>query len=248
MFLTRPSRGSCERSPGYSAIVIAILILFLSPTPGLPSQIHFDIDTPTTGSISWAGGEAPLVGSDIEVDQVMGLGTPNYPDVAYSVTDGELDFQTGKCLDVIDEGPFYRWTFAGGGWITLTGGVDFDGDGSNIPTGTLLMDGEFSFCEVTYMDFYGAEKKWSVTFASFTDDKAEGLTTHYGMPSGLYNGNFNISFEAEDDDPTDGFESSDVLSGDISNYAIIPAPAAAWLLGSGLIGLVVVRRRLDKGQ
>lgn len=103
------------------------------------------------------------------------------------------------------------------------------------------MRGEFSFCEVTYVDLPG-NQDWSVTFASFTDEKHEDLTNFYGMPSGLYNGNFNISFEVEDSNPADGFASSDVLSGDISNYPIIPAPAAAWLLGSGLIGLVVVWR------
>jgi len=224
---------------------MAIVILLLLPTPGLPSQIHFDIDTVTTGSISWAGETAPLVGSDIEVDQVMGLGTPNDPDVPYSLIDGEFDFETGNWSNHSHTGNVHRWTFSGGGSLTLTGGVDFPGDSWDIAYDAEqppeLMHGEFSFCEVTYVDLPGAQN-WSVAIASFTDTKHADLLGYYGMPSGLYNGNFNISFEVEDTDPTDGFTSSDVLSGDISNYPIIPTPAAAWLLGSGLIGLVVVRR------
>ena len=141
-------------------------------------------------------------------------------------------------------GQIHRWTFAGRGSLTLTGGVDFGGAGTNIAEGTKLMkDGEFSFNEVTWLDFFPGENKWFVTIASFADYKDKDLLTHYGMPGGLYNGNCNISFEAEDDNPTDGFTSSKVLSGDISNYPAVPIPGAVWLFGSGLIGLVGLGRK-----
>ncbi len=243
MLLGKQSQRVSAGWPGLVLVVIATFILVSSPMLAPASQIHFDIDTLTAGTISWAGGNAPFVGTDIEVDQVMGLDTPNYSGVAYPLIDGELDFVTGKWQNYSEMGPIHRWTFAGGGSLTLTGGVDFGSDGTNIPAGTELMkDGEFSFNEVTWLDFYPGDEKWFITIASFTDYKNEDLLTHYGMPSVLYNGNFNISFEVQNTDPTDGFVSSRVLSGDISNYPV-PIPAAVWLLGSGLIGLVGLRRR-----
>jgi len=112
VLLARRSPGSYERWPGFSAMAIAILILLLSPTPGLSCQMHFHIDTAASGSISCAGGTARVVGSDIEVDQVMGLGTPNDPDVACLLRGGKLDFQSGNSNVHYVTGGFHTGTFS----------------------------------------------------------------------------------------------------------------------------------------
>ena len=81
MLLGKQSQRVSAGWPGLVLVAIATFILVSSPMLAPASQIHFDIDTLTAGTISWAGGDSPLVGTDIEVDQVMGLDTPNHPDV-----------------------------------------------------------------------------------------------------------------------------------------------------------------------
>ncbi len=243
--MLRKKQQRLAGGPGLAVVAIAAFFLFFSPIHAAASQIHFDIDTITTGTISWAGGDAPLVGANIEVDQVMGLGTPSHAGVGHDLTKGLLNFTTGPMVNTSSSGNIYTWSFGQGGSLTLTGGVPVitttDKDTE------LIYNGEFIFDTVTCVAFSPYLDKWCVTMASFTDKKNDALLNYYGMPIVPYTGQFNISFEvAAGTKPLDGFKSSEVLSGDISNYPQIPIPGAVWLLGSGLIGLVVVRRRFVK--
>ena len=229
---------------GLAVIAIAALVFVSSPVLAA-SQIHFDIDSETPGSISWAGGLNPLVGTDIEVDQVIGLGTPQLSGTAYNLIGGLLSFQTGGYVSYTPGTNINQWEFAGGGSLAITGSVDFAGDAPDIAH-TTLMSGVFIYNGVVNLEHNFNSNEWLVTFASFNDDKNDLLLERYGMPDVPYYGDFNISFEVQgDSNLLDGFASTNVLSGDISNYPV-PIPASALLLGSGIVGLIGFGKRMRK--
>src|SRR5262249_57435774 len=64
-----------RRSGIWTRLVLSLLCFFpmLGATAHADSILDFGIVTPTTGSISYAGGAAPLVGLGIDVDLVTGL-------------------------------------------------------------------------------------------------------------------------------------------------------------------------------
>jgi hypothetical protein len=76
---------------------------------------------------------------------------------------------------------------------------------------------------------------------AFTDTKHPELLAFYGLPDIGYVGGLNISFSTTAN-MGNLFTSDQIFSGDIINQPV-PVPAAVWLFGSGLIGLVGVARR-----
>lgn len=88
--------------------------------------------------------------------------------------------------------------------------------------------------------------EFGTVVVSFTDQNNSDLASYYGFPDDLsWIGNFSISFFADPHDQNGAFESSRVGTGDIYNTPV-PIPAAAWLLDTGLVGLLLIRRRMKK--
>src|SRR4051794_2429755 len=106
------------------------------------SILDFNLDAvhPAGASISYAGGANPLVGSNLSVDSVVGLGTPLNDLSMLSLTGGRLDFQTGN-LTGSDAG---HWFFGPGGSITITTTAPIVPGASNT-----LLSGTFTSAEVT---------------------------------------------------------------------------------------------------
>lgn len=110
-----------------------------------PAQAGYELDFgmvfPTPGTISYAGGASALVGSNIQVDNVVGgMDVPAHSNIMLNLAGGVLDFTTGS-LSSYSNG---TWDFNGGGTITLMGGIDLNGDGIlEIPLGTTLLSGTF---------------------------------------------------------------------------------------------------------
>ena len=201
-------------------LILALGLIFAPATVKATPILDFGIIAPTTGSISYAGGAAPLVGAGISVDNVVGLGTPLNNGVTVDLPGYFLNFSSGNFTGSTSN----SWIFGPGGSISIANGV-------TLLSGTL-----------TSASVIAAGGTFKVAITGFNDTKYEPMLNFYGLPTDVpYVGNFNLSFNATGL-PPGAFRSTEVLSGDITNSPI-PEPATMLLLGSGLIGLAGFARR-----
>jgi hypothetical protein len=219
-------------------MVIVAMALVLCGAFAMSAQA-FDIDFTvsqfqTGASISFAGGATPLVGTNLVITEVGGIGTPlnSGPGGVLPITNGLLNFTSGNFVAVDPS----HWDFEGGGPITITGSIL----GSPVE---LLMEGTLSGARVFAPD----SNNFSVVRLTFTDTKDFqyfDLLDYFGI-SGISTlvGSANLGFFQASPAavPPDAFASNQVGSGDVHN---LPVPPAVWLFGSGLLGLVGLRRKL----
>jgi hypothetical protein len=214
------------------AVGVTALLLTSAQAHAL-QMLDFGVIAPSSGSISFAGGVAPLVGSGIDVDNVVGL--PGGPTLTCSGC--ILNFTTGALTGTTAT----TWDFGGGvtSSISITGTVL---NGTTVVASGSLLTGTFGMATVT--NFGGTFK---IANAAFDDVKDPDLLAFFGLPVWIpYNGNFNISFMTTSTSPPGAFTSSIVLSGDIVNTPT-PEPGTMMLLGSGLAGFgYLARRRRNK--
>lgn len=212
--------------------LITMLGLSLSPLPAQAAPIlDFGIIAPTSGTISYAGGTTPLVGSGISVDNVVGLGTPLNAGTAQACVGCFLNFTTGNFISSVPQ----SLTFGAGGIITLTGAIP----SLNIAPGTTLLDGSFSANPIVT-----SLGEFKLAGGGFADTKIQTLTNFFGLPNASFTGGFNVLFQAPGIPPS-GFASTVVLSGDVANSPVpgTPEPGTLLLIGSGLVGIGVGARR-----
>jgi hypothetical protein len=218
------------------AIGLWVTELCISPS-AMAVELDFNLSAPTSGTIYYGGSGGALLGSNIEVDNVVGLSTPANANVTSVCFSCLLNFNSGF---LTGSGPQNGgwWSFGPGGTISITGGVQLQG-GTDIPLGTTLLTGSFNNAFVQ-----GLGTQFKVTFGSFTDTKNADLLSYYGLPLGSYNGALTLLFAAPDNGAGSPFTSTSIFSGNVVNApAPVPLPAAAWLFGSGLIGFAGVLRK-----
>lgn len=193
-----------------------------------PDLIDFLIDSTNGGSLVWDTSSDRLVGSGINIFSVVSQTFDGTPVIGPLPCPGcVLSFVSG----------------------THTAGGDFGGDlsGSSIAiaAGSVpLMVGHFTDGAV----FSVKSGLFNILGAGFVDVKNPDLATALGFSPGItsWTGALNLQFTS-----LTGFKAGahlSPLSGDVSNTPAtppsgVPVPAAAWLFGSGLIGLVGVARR-----
>ncbi len=211
------------------------LLALLGGPPAMAVELDFNIGAPASGSISYAGSGSALIGSNIEVDNVVGLATPANAGVTSLCISCVLNFNSGA---LTGSGPQNGgwWSFGSGGTISITGGVQLQG-GTDIPLGSTLLSGTFNSA---FVQDLGSQFK--VTFGSFTDTKHADLLAYYGLTPSPFEGALTLLFGSINTGVGDAFTSTSVFSGNVVNTPV-PVPGAALLFGSGLVGLVSAARR-----
>jgi hypothetical protein len=137
-------------------------------------DFNLDAGHGATASVSYAGGGAPLIGTDLSVDNVIGLDTPLNDTTILTISGGLLNFETGGntggytwganpdiCASLVD-------LFCS---VTITGGVAAAG----IAPGTTLLAGRITGAQIA-----GA----GVVLSTFVNFVHEDLAGFYGLPGG----------------------------------------------------------------
>lgn len=206
----------------------ALSVLVLIPALSNATSIIFGLNVPTAGSVSYAGGASPLIGTGIEVDTILGVDTALNAGTPINCNNCILDFTSGASTG--------DWEF-GAGSISIIGGATEPG----IPNGSLLLSGTFNSMRVVE-DAPGFLDIVVDLTDVFVDMKAPALCGYYDAPCDDFDAELRLNFEpTEVPELGEPFSSSQVCCGEVKNrLAPIPLPAAAWLFVSamGLLGWI----------
>jgi PEP-CTERM motif len=205
-------------------VMSSLLLLPVGPAAAIPS-IVFDQTLPLiAGSVSWAGGAAPLVGTDIVFKTVTGVETPaNAGSTLSCVGDCFLNFVTGS--------------YAGGGVWNPGGSFILTGDLGGIADSGILLTGTWTSPVIR-----SGGMSLSIFNGEGSDTKDPALLAYFGYPADFPFNFANTEIAAIG--PVTGPFSVVVSNADISNIASpIPEPGTLLLLGSGISALALRRRR-----
>lgn len=215
---------------------LASLLALSATTAHAAPILDFGMIALTQGSLSWAGGSNPLIGTNITIDNLIASETAVDNGVQRACLNCSLSFSTGNYLGASSN----TWNYAGGGLLTINGQVDLDGDLlPDAPYGTLLT-ASFDSSSVFNVGF--GTFKLQILGAAFDGTLDAALASHYLAQTDVVGG-INLSFSANAN-PGQAFTSNALYSGDIMlELTTVPIPPSAWLFGAGMIGLVAVGRR-----
>ena len=135
-----------SRLKPHKMVIVLALALVLAGAFALPVQattLDFTLGLLPGGTVSFAGGLSPLIGTGIDVSFVVDKDTANVP---IPVTNGVLSFTTGPLTGFSPT----EWDFGGGASssIKITGAVP--AAGITDPS-TVLLSGTFDLAKVIYL-------------------------------------------------------------------------------------------------
>lgn len=211
-------------------ITIAALVLsvFASTASAVPVLSFDDDGSSQDGTLSYDGNGGALIGSGIDFVSLLATDTPSNNGTILSCIGCELNFTTGNN---ISEGPL-AWTFAGGGSLTITGTLT---DGGGFSTSGTLVSGSFSQVGVLGIN------NTIVMTGLGVDTKDTDLLDFFGLSDSVFEfASTNISLANAVIGPNGGFFGT-VTNADFDNT--VPEPAISALVGLGLLGVGLARRR-----
>jgi hypothetical protein len=228
-----------------AALVGGLLLSFVgNASATLSLDYTLGLSNGPPASIYYNPADLCLHGNNIAVTSITGIGTT--PANSQTITGGFLDFVSGPFTGITGN----TWNFSQGGSITVTGGI---APLSITNLSTSLLSGAFDSVFVTQMPLYG-QLTFAIAGGTFSAVGSQSIYNYFNTPTGSTSGNgLNLSFIASPGIASNSFISNSINGGNIVNVLdtvplgggplTTPIPAAAWLLGSGLLGLAGLRSR-----
>jgi len=190
-----------------------------------------------------------VIGSGIAVTNVTGYNTPQNPGINLPISSGFLSFTTAPMTGSSFSNGLGTWNFGSGGTFNVTGGIPaISALNSN---NSALISGSFN--NATVQEFALGQYEFFITGASLNATDNANIYNYYGLPSGATSSiAFELTFNGQNTvnnhGQVTGFTSlnttwSGILE-DAPTLTATPIPAAAYLFGSGLMGLAGIRRKI----
>lgn len=216
--------------------LIAVTLISLTGAAHAALSISYSVSGDTSSSIAYdPSGEVPLYGNNLTVTSVTGNDTILNPGITLPITDGLLNFQTGALTGQTGN----VWNFGSAGTVSLQGGISALG----LPASTTLLSGSFQSASVTVLPL--GSYQFDIVGASFGGTENQNIYNFFGIPAdSTYASALNLSFIGTPN-AGGGFISSNNFGGVVvDTQTPTPIPAAAWLFGSGLFGLIGIKRKM----
>lgn len=225
-------------------VIFAVVAIGVTPAEAVPI-IKFDqalSQTMQDGVVSWAGGAAPLVGTDIGFSVVVGQG-----DLSGGLQCDPMISGAGAPCMLLDftSGPFAG---ASGGTLSWDGGVGSsfvvtlthaNALGLGLAAGTELLTGTAMF-DATLLPPGGGFRNISITGLDMKNEELLAFFFPGGAPEDFAFSNTDITLSSGAIDLVAGF-TIDVTDADINNKPV-PVPATSLLMLLGLGGLALRKR------
>jgi hypothetical protein len=196
---------------------------------------------PGTGNVFFGGGTGRTSGDEIAIDFVLGTDTPGGLPLPFDCIDCTLTFLTGEFIGPTPNGRGWVFGSGPGSAITITGGVDLNGDGTaDIGPGfPFLLAGQFIGPIIT-VDFVADGWALGFTSAAFFDFKHPLLAGYYGLPPLPFEGELQLIWGGIGEPP--GPYVGTPRIGLVRN-TFVTEPGTVVFFGIGFLGLVRALRR-----